>query len=402
MLNVFAKKMTKHSLLLLFIAYFAIPLCAERKFYFIEGTPLKDVYATIYANLKPLSSHILLLNADSLIQIDTLSHDKYRILDIQQNYNDGIIVFVNQNADFESEIKFINAQLSYKQIPFTKCNYYGDKVTFVVEDSGNKYLCFPTQDKITAVDINEPRNQVISNPFGTKQISGTSLDTFFNMDVFLERTDIDGILPDSLCKNDMRIGVCIYDDYQRVFIIDNRQKKDSVVYDYYNYKREHWGIFKIQGKSSTIKAFGSWLAGNIYYSDSEIGKHNDSPGKEIRDSIWNNDWYSPTQRYEFSDYPDYRFKWGAGYTADDRFLDKQIYSPGIMYLFNTETSNYLEITTYQGDSQILLVEDDIVYYRVNDEIYKVPIINGNQLGTPTLLIKNRIVVDIHWMFILPE
>ena len=49
--------------------------------------------------------------------------------------------------------------------------------------------------------------------------------------------------------------------------------------------------------------------------------------------------------------------------------------------------------------QILLVDINRVYYRVNDEIFVRSIINNEHLGPPELLVKDRIVVDIHWAFI---
>ncbi len=55
--------------------------------------------------------------------------------------------------------------------------------------------------------------------------------------------------------------------------------------------------------------------------------------------------------------------------------------------------------TGHGDSEVLLVQDDIVYYRVNDKIFKAPIIKGETLGEAKLLIQDERVPDIHWAFI---
>ncbi|NOS90744.1 MAG: hypothetical protein HOP30_02370, partial [Cyclobacteriaceae bacterium] len=75
------------------------------------------------------------------------------------------------------------------------------------------------------------------------------------------------------------------------------------------------------------------------------------------------------------------------------------YYLGILYLLNVQTRNYIEWNTNQGDSEILLVEKDQVYYRVNDEIYNAPILNGKKLGKAKLLIKDEVVPDIHWAFL---
>jgi hypothetical protein len=64
-----------------------------------------------------------------------------------------------------------------------------------------------------------------------------------------------------------------------------------------------------------------------------------------------------------------------------------------------KTRDYLEWDTKQGDSEILLVANNEVYYRVSDEIFKAPILNGKKLGKAKLLIKNEVVPDIHWAFL---
>ena len=87
-----------------------------------------------------------------------------------------------------------------------------------------------------------------------------------------------------------------------------------------------------------------------------------------------------------------------GYTADDRFRDLQIYSSGVLFLFNTSTGIFLTINTCHGDSQILLVKDDEVYYRVNDSIYVRRIINGLYLSNEELVVRSPMVVDVHWAF----
>jgi hypothetical protein len=80
------------------------------------------------------------------------------------------------------------------------------------------------------------------------------------------------------------------------------------------------------------------------------------------------------------------------------------YYPGILFLYNVETKKYIEWKTLengrpQGDSEVLLVQDETVYYRINDKIYKAPIENGNKLGNSKLLVQDDRVRDIHWAFI---
>ena len=91
------------------------------------------------------------------------------------------------------------------------------------------------------------------------------------------------------------------------------------------------------------------------------------------------------------------------YSFDDWSSNYGIYRPGILYLFNTYTEKYIEWHTGgQGDSEILLVQDETVYYRVFDKIYKANIVDGERLGQPELLVKDSQVVPyIHWAFTSP-
>ena len=57
------------------------------------------------------------------------------------------------------------------------------------------------------------------------------------------------------------------------------------------------------------------------------------------------------------------------------------------------------ITTNQADSEVLLVENGVVYYRVSDCLYSAEI-RGGEIGAPKLLAKAEEVRDAHWAFII--
>jgi hypothetical protein len=157
----------------------------------------------------------------------------------------------------------------------------------------------------------------------------------------------------------------------------------------YNKQKLTWYSFVIKGSNNSFRGFGSWLAGSVVSNDHQLiynekGAVKDqikfnrvSPGKENR-----------------------RQKGTSTGTPFDFRTDlNNLYYPGILYLLNVPTRKYIEWNTDQGDSEILLVQNEIVYYRVNDQILKVPILNSEKLGKPELLIKDPRVPDIHWAFI---
>lgn len=62
----------------------------------------------------------------------------------------------------------------------------------------------------------------------------------------------------------------------------------------------------------------------------------------------------------------------------------------------------IQWNTGHGDSEILMLKDEHVYYRVYDKIYRAPIIDHKELGEAELVIQNTLVGDVHWMFQVGE
>ncbi|NDV45663.1 hypothetical protein D0T49_01180 [Paludibacter sp. 221] len=147
----------------------------------------------------------------------------------------------------------------------------------------------------------------------------------------------------------------------------------------YNKLKKEWKDIELKGNSPFIMTYGNWLAGLVQDGrewDEHFFNQKTSPGKQVRDSLYmENSFDEQAENYGF-------------------------YRPGILYLLNTETGNYIEWETKQGDSEILLVQNESVYFRIFDSIYKASIIDGKKLGNAELLIKdNEIIPYVHWAFI---
>lgn len=72
--------------------------------------------------------------------------------------------------------------------------------------------------------------------------------------------------------------------------------------------------------------------------------------------------------------------------------------PGRLHLYNIETERLHTIVTNQGDSEILLVNNGIVYYRVSDRLYSASITEKG-IGAAKLIATDDIIRDSHWAFI---
>jgi hypothetical protein len=159
----------------------------------------------------------------------------------------------------------------------------------------------------------------------------------------------------------------------------SKNKNDYGIYygAVYNKKKDKWFDIELKGNATNVQAWGHWFAGAVIVGTREnmYFQNISSPGKAVRDSVY------------------------MECSFDEMAQNYGFYRPGILYLFNTDTEKYIEWDTRQGDSEILLVQDEVVYYRVFDTIYKVSIENGEKLGQAELLVKdNQIVPYIHWAF----
>ena len=81
-----------------------------------------------------------------------------------------------------------------------------------------------------------------------------------------------------------------------------------------------------------------------------------------------------------------------------RFAASYAVFPGHLYLYNAATGQTYTNNTHQGDSEILLVEDGVVYYRASDRLYRATI-GADGLSAGTLLATSDVIRDAHWAFI---
>ena len=123
------------------------------------------------------------------------------------------------------------------------------------------------------------------------------------------------------------------------------------------------------------RAFGSFIASSEVHAQSSSTIRESSGKAEWRQTV------SPT----------------GPQTAKSIGGSRMVY-PGTLHLYDVATEKSYTIITNQGDSEILLVENGAVYYRVSDRLYSAPL-GASSVGAPTLLATGDLIRDAHWAFI---
>jgi hypothetical protein len=137
------------------------------------------------------------------------------------------------------------------------------------------------------------------------------------------------------------------------FTIEDNEKGAQLSSPLYVYTRSsgQWSEFPSSGRTSILEGFGHWIVAT-YTEDNENTPGRVSPGKGRR----------PSKRGEWS--------------ADDRFKMHDLYFPGILLIYDTQHHVRYSIETGEGDSEVLLVQGGILYYRVNDQVYRAEAYGG--------------------------
>jgi hypothetical protein len=160
----------------------------------------------------------------------------------------------------------------------------------------------------------------------------------------------------------------------------------------YDKNLQRWSTVRFPGEATGVRGFGHWLV--LGHRDlivsletalrNEPYKERESPGREHRQ----------TWLRSGDDARD------GGDATVDKLFGGRYYYPGIMYLYDIRSQKRYEIKTGEGDSEILLVDGDTVYYRVNQNLYSAAI-GSSELGTSKLVLSDETVQLSHWAFIGP-
>jgi len=88
----------------------------------------------------------------------------------------------------------------------------------------------------------------------------------------------------------------------------------------------------------------------------------------------------------------------TGPSVEESFKGLRYVLPGKLDLYDVATEKMYHIVTNQGDSEILLVDNSTVYYRVSDRLYSAAI-GKDGLEPAKLLATSESIRDVHWAFV---
>lgn len=398
----------KHRIITMFLLM-ANSIYAQNTLYSLKATPVEDPY--LYRNEIPAA--LFKYDKDSMMINEAINLATYenRVKDIRYYYESKRIIILKETKKGQKTFGIINSEhfdnLTYKPVICPKPYEYSEFK--MVNKRNQPFLCIECFNKdlekfsfLKGINlVNYLEEDLFPNDYTNIILSGATHYIGWSdyQDVSTEPTNgniripvvrninerpiFPLVLPDSLQLGKKMILLIILNNQNQLALhlsstefVNNQIGSTTLII--YDYNKQKWYKQQLKGNYSNINSYGKWLAGVVYdYTGQSYNDNKESPGKDVRVKL--------NSQNEFN--------------ADIRFYYFNIYSPGILYLFNTYTQKYIEWNTGQGDSEILLVEDDKVYYRVNDEIYKASILKGEKLGKPELLIKGPQVLDIHWAFI---
>jgi hypothetical protein len=154
-----------------------------------------------------------------------------------------------------------------------------------------------------------------------------------------------------------------------------------------------WSRIELPMVVSRPRAFGYWIAAiateprnqnasaserRTEYNAADLRNLRSSPGQETRAGE----------------------RIGKRGTVDDLFSSSQSFYPGALIVIDSRTKGIFTVMTGTGDSEVVLVTDQAVYYRADHSLYKADFVAG-KLTKGSLIAGSPEIAQAHWAFLSP-
>ncbi len=187
---------------------------------------------------------------------------------------------------------------------------------------------------------------------------------------YYKKLDLGWTYPDDFIMQEREtIVLAINNQFIRAFSSPQRVKKqtDGQLVSELKIQNKHtgqWSSILFNGNANGFRAFGPWIATEEGYSGADRKYTTSYDGK----------YESAVNRFQIDDYR----------------------LTGILYLTHAIDKRFITLDTHEQDSEILLVDNNRVFYRAGDELYGADI-QASSLVNNQLLAKDKRIVDVHWM-----
>lgn len=142
----------------------------------------------------------------------------------------------------------------------------------------------------------------------------------------------------------------------------------------YDRRAKSWQSLQVPGGQTGFRAFGEWLCAHVGYSaDGRV-----SPGSQQRGGE------APTTGPGFESYAS----------------DRNLFQPGLIWLYHVPTRRVISVETGQGDTEVLWVKEDHVLFRGDRTLYEARI-DDTRLVDQRKLLERDFIADVHWVFYGP-
>ena len=186
-----------------------------------------------------------------------------------------------------------------------------------------------------------------------------------------------------------------YDSIRNCFtlpVIQLRQEEDKLLRPVLSYKisrsdypQERWlsGLWIKNKLYSVIDQKHTENTRNyiIYQHQNDIYNILTLKGNVLNSNIWG-DWLGAVESYEENLEGIYKIYQKPNAT---------------LYLYNIPQNKLLQWNSHSNNAEILHIEDNEVYYRINDTLYKASILEDS-IGEPEVIWQSDILKNVHWLW----
>lgn len=393
----------RNVILLGVIAFFSLRAYGQNndlKFFFISSNPEMHLDESVYL------SFLYQFHGDSLYILDTLTSGKNMVSKIIRVYPEKEITFYyeeslhdpsdnyllrinHRNVNEKRFIRKFNDKLNPWPISVLLDNKIYFNLNEKIKSDNIEYIGYSESLDYTNISINDFKNSYLSGSpsYPLKDVDkqlfvlnkdDTKLRIPVTRDITM-RPSFPLEVPENYKLNENRRVVAFINN-SNYFLLkfssteDRSEGVGESLFLIYSKSTNKWMELKVPGNQTRMQGFENWVVGALAEKDKEEKRV--SPGYNFR-------------KHSVDIY-------GPGFDIMAKVTG--LYYPGKLLFFNIQNEKYFEISTNQGDSEVLLIKDDIVIYRICDEIHQAPIKNNSGLGKSKLLIKDPRVYNIHWAF----